>query len=46
MEMGKVEWEQEQGDKRWAGPGRPESDDGDVLGRWEKQKYRWREVDK
>lgn len=47
MEMEKDGWEEEEEEEGWAGHGRrPESDQRDVVGRWEKQKCRWKEVDK
>lgn len=40
-----MEWQEEQ--EGWAEQGRrPVSNQGDVLGRWEELKCRWREVDK
>ncbi|TNN68431.1 hypothetical protein EYF80_021352 [Liparis tanakae] len=42
--MEKVVWEEEK--EGWAGHGRrPESDQGDVAGRWQMEKSRWRKVD-
>lgn len=45
MEMEKVAWEEEEEEDGWA-ERRPESDQGDVEGRWEKQTCRWREAGK
>lgn len=47
MEMEKVGWKEEEEEEGWVGDGRrPESDEGDAAGRWEKQKCRRREVDR
>lgn len=46
--MKKVGWkEEEEEEEGRAGDGRrPESDPGVVVGRWEKQECKWREVDR
>ncbi len=43
MEMEQVGWKEEvEVEVGWAGHGRrPESEQGDVVGRWEKQTCRW-----